>query len=56
MEELPKSTCATNLTSQCLCTNEALNLAVGACAQKTCTVFELMRKYTSQRPARILGD
>ena len=46
MEELPKSTCATDLTSQCLCTNTALNLAVAACSQKTCTIYELMREYT----------
>jgi hypothetical protein len=43
-EELPKSTCATDLTSQCLCTNVALNAAVAVCARKTCTVFETLRK------------
>ncbi|CAN9087251.1 unnamed protein product [Alternaria alternata] len=43
MEELPKSTCATNLTSECLCTNDALNAAVAVCSQKTCTIYELMQ-------------
>ncbi|KAF2442465.1 hypothetical protein P171DRAFT_392365 [Karstenula rhodostoma CBS 690.94] len=43
MSEIPKSTCATNLTSECLCTNAALNAAVGACSMKTCTVYELFQ-------------
>jgi hypothetical protein len=43
-EELPKSVCATDLTSQCLCTNVALNAAVAVCAKKTCTIFETLRK------------
>ncbi|RMZ66270.1 oxidase [Pyrenophora seminiperda CCB06] len=42
MQELPKSTCATNLTSECLCSNDALNAAVAVCAQKVCTVYELL--------------
>jgi hypothetical protein len=44
MEVIPTSTCATNLTSACLCTNTALNAAVGVCSQKTCTKYELLRK------------
>ncbi|KAI4650544.1 hypothetical protein J4E93_002900 [Alternaria ventricosa] len=61
MEELPKSTCATDLTSQCLCTNTALNLAVAACSQKTCTIYELMqtKNITSTGcgvPVRYKGD
>ncbi|KAH7397235.1 hypothetical protein BKA66DRAFT_408993 [Pyrenochaeta sp. MPI-SDFR-AT-0127] len=41
--ELPKSSCATNLTTECMCTSVALNAAVGACAMKTCTVYELLQ-------------
>ncbi|KAF4310829.1 hypothetical protein SLS57_009897 [Botryosphaeria dothidea] len=41
-KELPKSSCATDLTSECMCTNDALNAAVAACAMKTCTVYELL--------------
>ncbi|KAF2853376.1 hypothetical protein T440DRAFT_418381 [Plenodomus tracheiphilus IPT5] len=41
--EIPKSTCATNLTSECMCTNTALNAAVGACAMQSCTVYELLQ-------------
>jgi hypothetical protein len=48
-QEIPKSTCATDLTSECLCTNTALNAAVGACSMQTCTKFELLRK-TSPQP------
>ncbi|KAH8711866.1 hypothetical protein GQ44DRAFT_690083 [Phaeosphaeriaceae sp. PMI808] len=43
VQEIPKSTCATNLTSQCLCANTALNTAIGACAKNTCTVYELLQ-------------
>ncbi|OAF99007.1 uncharacterized protein CC84DRAFT_1191485 [Paraphaeosphaeria sporulosa] len=43
MSEIPKTTCANNLTSECLCTNEALNAAVTLCASKTCTVYELLQ-------------
>lgn len=43
MEELPKSSCATDLTSECMCTNDALNAAVGVCAMQTCTVYELLQ-------------
>lgn len=49
MLEIPNSTCATNLTSECLCADAALNAAVGACASKTCSVYELLRKRTQQR-------
>ncbi|KAH7070327.1 hypothetical protein BKA63DRAFT_75039 [Paraphoma chrysanthemicola] len=41
--EIPQSTCATNLTTACMCTNAALNAAVGACASQTCTVYELLQ-------------
>ncbi|KAF9699389.1 hypothetical protein EKO04_002689 [Ascochyta lentis] len=41
--EIPKSTCATDLTSECMCTNAALNEAVGACSIKTCTAYELLQ-------------
>ncbi|KAF1846063.1 uncharacterized protein K460DRAFT_431062 [Cucurbitaria berberidis CBS 394.84] len=41
--EVPKSTCARNLTSACMCTNTALNAAVGACAMKSCTRYELLQ-------------
>ncbi|KAL5120690.1 hypothetical protein ACEQ8H_001439 [Pleosporales sp. CAS-2024a] len=41
-QELPESTCATNLTAECLCTSDTLNLAVAACAQQTCTLHELL--------------
>ncbi|EOA83099.1 hypothetical protein ACJQWK_00584 [Exserohilum turcicum] len=43
MQAIPTSTCATDLTSECLCSNTALNAAVGACAKKTCTVYELLQ-------------
>lgn len=54
--ELPKSTCATNLTPECMCTNVALNAAVGLCAMKTCTVFELLRTNDFARMDVRLGD
>ena len=56
MQELPKSTCATNLTSECLCSNDALNAAVAVCAQKTCTVYELLRKRTLQPNSHVFGN
>ncbi|KAF1933714.1 CFEM domain-containing protein [Didymella exigua CBS 183.55] len=40
---IPQSGCVKNLTSECLCTDVALNVAVGVCAQKTCTVYELLQ-------------
>ncbi|KAG9193505.1 choline dehydrogenase [Alternaria panax] len=43
MQELPQSTCARNLTSECLCSNDALNAAVAVCSQKTCTIYELLQ-------------
>ncbi|KAF9736285.1 hypothetical protein PMIN02_006432 [Paraphaeosphaeria minitans] len=43
LSEIPKSTCANDLTSECLCTNDALNAAVTICASKTCTVYELLQ-------------
>ncbi|EUC45108.1 hypothetical protein COCMIDRAFT_96449 [Bipolaris oryzae ATCC 44560] len=43
MEVIPTSSCATNLTSACLCTNKALNAAVALCASKTCTKYELLQ-------------
>jgi hypothetical protein len=44
MQEIPKSTCAIDLTPTCMCTNDALNAAVGACSMQTCTTYELLRK------------
>lgn len=41
--EIPNSTCATNLTAECMCTDTALNAAVSVCSMKTCTVYELLR-------------
>ncbi|KAH6229664.1 hypothetical protein HBI53_038060 [Parastagonospora nodorum] len=43
VQELPLSTCATKLTSACLCSNNALNLAVAACSKQTCTMYELLQ-------------
>ncbi|OJD31451.1 cfem domain-containing protein [Diplodia corticola] len=42
-KELPLSTCATNLTSACMCSNDELNAKVGVCAMQTCTVAELLQ-------------
>ncbi|EFQ89000.1 hypothetical protein P3342_009549 [Pyrenophora teres f. teres] len=61
IQELPKSTCATNLTSECLCSNDALNAAVAVCAKKTCSVYELLQtKNVSNKgcgvPDRYKGD
>ncbi|EOD49529.1 putative cfem domain-containing protein [Neofusicoccum parvum] len=36
------STCVTDLTQECICTNEALNAQVTICASQTCTVPELL--------------
>ncbi|KAJ4983425.1 CFEM domain-containing protein [Stagonosporopsis vannaccii] len=41
--EIPQSNCARNLTTECMCTDVALNAAVSACAQKSCTVYELLQ-------------
>ncbi|KAL0256750.1 hypothetical protein SLS55_009147 [Diplodia seriata] len=46
-KELPKSSCATNLTSACMCSNDELNAAVQVCAMKACTVAELLGKHNS---------
>ncbi|KAF2123897.1 hypothetical protein P153DRAFT_302951 [Dothidotthia symphoricarpi CBS 119687] len=60
-EELPKSQCATNLTSECLCTNVALKTAVAACTLQTCSVYETLqtKNVNSQgcgEPVRYKGD
>ncbi|KAI8933501.1 hypothetical protein NX059_009238 [Plenodomus lindquistii] len=60
-QQIPESTCAANLTAPCLCTNEALNAAVGLCAMQSCTVYEqLQTKHVSSKscgaPVRYSGD
>ncbi|KAF2824765.1 hypothetical protein CC86DRAFT_296370 [Ophiobolus disseminans] len=59
--ELPKSRCATNPTSECLCTDKALTAAVTVCAMRACTVYEnLQTQNITKRgcgvPIRYKGD
>lgn len=47
VEYIPQSSCMTTdgLNQTCVCSNEALNLNVTICAQKACTVKELLSMF-----------